>query len=162
MPSSVFLIIVNILIIIGGCEGSFKIKRNTQNGCIDKHKVDFRFKNKKRDAFFQIDDPESVKFPRMFHTDFARPWVRKDINAQLYNSKSLTYNWYWMKELRIRGLNRTISEFLGVLEKGGCLFIPYGEAIKDLLTGSIKDTSPLKIEGESTCNVNKVKIKKFV
>ena len=62
----------------------------------------------------------------------------------------------WMKELKIRGLNATVTELLDVLEKQGCLFIAYGEAVKDLLLGSIKDTSPLKIEGESTCDITKV------
>ena len=59
-----------------------------------------------------------------------------------------------MKELKIRGLNITLSEFFDVFEKSGCLFIPYGEAVKDLLLGSIKDTSPLKIEGASSCHIN--------
>ena len=82
--------------------------------------------------------------------------MRTDIEAKLFQSSSLTYNFNWIKELKIRSLNMTLDEFTNFLDKHNCLFIPYGESVKDIFLGSIKETSPLKIEGESTCDTFKV------
>ena len=99
----------------------------------------------------------TVEFPPKFRL-FRRPWVKDFRNVKLFSSEALTYNWIWLKELRIKSLNTTFAEFLNLLEKNNCLFIPYGESVKDVFLGSIKETSPLKIEGESTCNAFEVNL----
>jgi hypothetical protein len=135
-----FFIWIILLSYLLECNGERRSRRNTKDGCENLKEL----------------SGESIKFPRKFHNDFIRPWLRKDLNAKIYESKALTYNWLWMKELKIRGLNATVEDFLSHLEKYGCLFIPYGEAVKDILLGTIQTSSPLKIEGESTCEISKI------
>uniref|UniRef100_A0A914YS98 Uncharacterized protein n=1 Tax=Panagrolaimus superbus TaxID=310955 RepID=A0A914YS98_9BILA len=140
MRSPLTFISIILLSYLLGCNGERRSRRNTKDGCESLNEI----------------SGEKIKFPRKFHNDFTRPWLRKDLNAKIYESKALTYNWLWMKELKIRGLNATVEDFLNVLEKYGCLFIPYGEAVKNILLGTIQTISPLKIVGESTCEISKV------
>uniref|UniRef100_A0A7E4VD63 Aldo_ket_red domain-containing protein n=1 Tax=Panagrellus redivivus TaxID=6233 RepID=A0A7E4VD63_PANRE len=137
----VALLSVYFLCVVSNDQESFiRARRNTKNGCEDIEEI--------------LDDGKAaIKFPRRFHHTFTRPWMRTDITTKVYTSKAFTYNWNWFKELKIRGLSTTVNDWLGFLEKSQCLPMIYGEAVRGMLLGSVKDQSALKLEVETTCDI---------
>ena len=73
-----------------------------------------------------------------------------------YNSTEFTYNWFWFKELKIQGFDDTLVKLMQLLDSRDCFFMPYGDGVRNILIGTIKDVSMLKIAGETTCDAYKV------
>uniref|UniRef100_A0AC35GQG6 Uncharacterized protein n=1 Tax=Panagrolaimus sp. PS1159 TaxID=55785 RepID=A0AC35GQG6_9BILA len=92
----------------------------------------------------------SINLPEKYATKFDRPWLKP--KTRLHSSQTFAKNWRWFKNLKIQGINSTFNEVLQILEQNDCFFVGYGSGIKNILLGTIKEKSLLKIAGETTCN----------
>uniref|UniRef100_A0A914Y4N1 Uncharacterized protein n=1 Tax=Panagrolaimus superbus TaxID=310955 RepID=A0A914Y4N1_9BILA len=97
----------------------------------------------------------TVYLPAKYAT-YDVPWLQQQHSIFLYKSPTLTYNWSWFKELKIQGLDTTLSTVIELLDQHNCYFVAYGRGVKNIIIGAVKDRSLLEISGETTCNAFKI------
>uniref|UniRef100_A0A914VDB5 Poly A polymerase head domain-containing protein n=1 Tax=Plectus sambesii TaxID=2011161 RepID=A0A914VDB5_9BILA len=96
-------------------------------------------------------DKKSLTFSRGFES-VSVPWMRKDLSPMLMTNDALKRNWEKLIDLKVRGMNATVKEVIAHLRDNGCLFMPWGGAIRDM----VLDRPPHDVDAEVSCSQQRV------
>ncbi|CAI2332949.1 unnamed protein product [Caenorhabditis sp. 36 PRJEB53466] len=100
----------------------------------------------------QESDVARLKMPSKF-SHLTPPWERTDgKHAKVIRSEGLTYQWSWMKALRVTGLFKTVEDIIGFLSANDCLFVPVGSFVRNILL----QKKAVYVSGEVSCKLHEL------
>ncbi|KAF1765888.1 hypothetical protein GCK72_005841 [Caenorhabditis remanei] len=95
-------------------------------------------------------DTSSLYLPSAY-ANMTPPWQRADGSmAQVTRSTGFSFQWTWMKSLRVKGLNIMVEDLMAFLFDSECLFIPIGPAVRVAILGQ----RPVYLSGEVSCELH--------